>query len=652
MPRSPHVACSVALNSLFRLFFCALSFAITVCLAGPSHANPPATEPWRIVILMGSDPALPVMQQHDGALRSALQAAAPAGVAFFTDTIDAYRFDYRAFGPEFLALQRKKYSRQPVDLVIGVGDLTVEPLLDLRAALWPDTPIAFGALDGLAPTLKNIPPGVPSASWSLDIDGTLSLIESVQPGARRMVVVGGSAAFDRALTERVVQRADARGKWHVETWNDLSINQLRERLAKLDVTTAVYYTALSRDGAGRGFFPADALTQFASSSGAPIYGMYSPFMDRGAAAGRVVDFADAGRQTGALAIGLLKRRPGVAVSDQTAVAATHCVADYRRMKAFGLSTARLPQDCEIRNAPTTLWSEYRNFVIAAGGVVALQALTIAGLLLQRKRRLQAQAESEQRRLELARAMRFASMGELTASIAHEINQPLGAILSNADAADMMLRAGPVQPEALRDILADIRRDDLRAHEVIRRLRGLLEKRTVERVPTHLHRALLDTIALVQLEAHRRGVAMDVSLNADNDQLLGDSIQLQQVLLNLAMNAMDAMDDVPAAHRRLSIATTDTEQGIELTVSDRGQGIAAGDVDRIFDSFYTTKPDGMGLGLPIVKAIVEAHQGTVTAHSREGAGTVMTVSLPRRLGQPSSSSNTPDPSSTARSALST
>lgn len=580
---------------------------------------------------MGSDPALPVMQQHDRAMRAALQAASPAGVAFFTDTIDAYRFDYRSFGQEFLALQRKKYARQPVDLVIGVGDLTVEPLLDLHSALWPDTPIAFGALDSHASSAHRIPAGVPSASWSLDIDGTLSLIESAQPDARRMVVVSGSAAFDRALSERVTQRAGERGKWQVETWNDLSIDQLRDRLAKLDLSTAVFYTALSRDGEGRGFFPADALGQLAPSSGAPIYGMYSPYMDRGAAAGRVVDFDDAGRRTGALAIGLLKSRAGAAVSDQSAIAATRCVADYQRLTAFGLSTARLPRDCEIRNAPTTLWSEYRNFVIAAGGVVALQALTIAGLLLQRKRRLQAQAEAEQRRLELARAMRFAAMGELTASIAHEINQPLGAILSNADAAELMLRSGTASTQSLRDILADIRRDDLRAHEVIRRLRGLLENREIDHIPMSLHTALREVLSLIEPEARKRGIVLEAQLNATDDQMVGDAIQLQQVLLNLTVNAMDAMEHTPSGSRHLSVSTADAGPQIELSVADSGGGIRPADLERVFDSFYTTKPNGMGLGLPIVRAIVEAHQGSITALAREQGGALMRVLLSRRNG---------------------
>jgi C4-dicarboxylate-specific signal transduction histidine kinase len=221
------------------------------------------------------------------------------------------------------------------------------------------------------------------------------------------------------------------------------------------------------------------------------------------------------------------------------------------------------------------------------------------------------------------------MGELTASIAHEINQPLGAILSNADAAELMLRSGCASPEALRDILADIRRDDLRAHEVIRRLRGLLEKREIEHSPISLHAALREVLSLIEPEARERGIALEVHLNATDDQLVGDAIQLQQVLLNLAMNAMDAMDTTPVGLRRLSVTTTETAQEIELSVADSGVGIQPANLGRVFDSFYTTKPDGMGLGLPIVRAIVEAHQGSITAQLHSEGGALMQVRLPKQ-----------------------
>lgn len=268
--------------------------------------------------------------------------------------------------------------------------------------------------------------------------------------------------------------------------------------------------------------------------------------------------------------------------------------------------------------------------MVTGGVVAVQALTIGALLVQRRQRRRAEAELGHRRNELERSMRFAAVGELTASIAHEINQPLGAILSNADAAELLYQRGAASPELVREILSDIRRDDLRAHEVIRRLRSLLDKHEVDQVETSLHAALQDAITLLENEAQRRGVLIVTRFAAAHDRLLADPVQLQQVLLNLALNAMDAMDSTAPGARQLEIATADRGDALELTVADRGCGIATPQRETVFESFYTTKTHGMGLGLSIVRAIVAAHGGQVSAVGRDGGGTLFVLTLPRRL----------------------
>lgn len=611
-------------HSCIRLTLLASLLAVGMLRAvGGEAAAPPA--PWRVVLLLGADPALPAMQQHDRALREAIKRAAPNGVTFFTDTIDAIRFDYAGIAPEFLALQTKKYAGQPVDLVVGVGPNVGSAIRDQREALWPQTPVVISAIDEATFARSLSPRDAVHQFWRFDIDGTLDMIEALQPAARRLIVVGGSGDFDLPITARVFERARLRDHFETEVWAGFAIEDLRDRLATLGPDTAIFFTTMSRDANGRTSFPREALSQLAGASRAPIYGLYSSLFDFGATAGSVLDFEAMGRTAGEQAVALLSGR-AQAVPD--VVVPSRCVADLARLEDFGLSVLALPAGCELRNAPRTLWTEYRGFVLAAGAVVVLQALTIGGLLVQRQRRLQAELEAGERRIELARAMRFAAMGELTASIAHEINQPLGAILSNADAAVLLLRGGAATPQALGEILADIRRDDLRATEVIRRLRGLLEKHEVEHAPMALHAPLRDTMALLEPEARRRGVAVELALGAADDAMVGDPVQMQQVLLNLAMNAMDAMASTPEGERRLRIATADVADGIELTVADRGPGIPASRRAVVFESFHTTKPNGMGLGLPIVRAIVEAHHGEIGIEAHDRGGTVIRVCLPR------------------------
>lgn len=265
-------------------------------------------------------------------------------------------------------------------------------------------------------------------------------------------------------------------------------------------------------------------------------------------------------------------------------------------------------------------------ILIAVIVVLLQALTISAFLWQRYRRRKAEEEAARRLDDLARAGRFALAGELSASIAHEVGQPLGAILSNAAAAGMMFDDGPETGE-LHSILADIRRDALRANQVVQGLRALLQKHTPTLDTLDLNATCSEALTLIGLEARRRHIRIEPDLSAPHARVPGNDVQLQQVLLNLAINAMDAMDDTPAAERAMAVSTKAVPQGYELVVADRGHGIPAGARERLFDSLYTTKPYGMGLGLSIVRTIVEAHGGRVSAASREGGGSVFTVLLP-------------------------
>jgi PAS domain S-box-containing protein len=237
-------------------------------------------------------------------------------------------------------------------------------------------------------------------------------------------------------------------------------------------------------------------------------------------------------------------------------------------------------------------------------------------------------EMEQARERLTQAMRLASLGELAASIAHEVNQPLGAILSNAETAELLMAGDHPPLDELRQILADIRRDDLRAGEVVKRVRSLVGRDQTAMVPLDLNDSTASVVRLIAHDASRRGVTVRREPAAILPPVYGDRVQIEQLLLNLLLNAMDAMQDTPLDQRLVTLGATAGNDGwVEISVADRGHGISPGRIDRVFDSFFTTKEGGMGLGLALARSIAETHGGRLTCANQPAGGAVFRLILP-------------------------
>jgi signal transduction histidine kinase len=245
-------------------------------------------------------------------------------------------------------------------------------------------------------------------------------------------------------------------------------------------------------------------------------------------------------------------------------------------------------------------------------------------------RRQAEVEAQRLRRELSHVGRVSTIGELTASLAHQLNQPLTAILSNAQAAQDVLESGAVDLNEIREILADIVEDDRRAGEVIHRLRGLLKKGTLEFAALDLNELVGEVARLVSGDAALRGVAVRLDLAPGLPPVWGDRVQLQQVVLNLVLNGMDAIRESASGERTLVLWTAgDSSAAIRVAVRDSGTGIDEAEVDRLFQAFYTTKADGLGMGLAIARSIVEAHGGRLEAHNNPEGGATFSFALPVR-----------------------
>lgn len=270
--------------------------------------------------------------------------------------------------------------------------------------------------------------------------------------------------------------------------------------------------------------------------------------------------------------------------------------------------------------------------IAARGRVELghqgKPVLMRGVLMDITGHKRSETELLQLRGQLAHAGRVSMMGQLASALAHELNQPLGAILRNAEAAELFMQAESPNLDEVRAIIADIRKDDQRAGEVIDRLRALLKRRNIESRAQSVSQLLEEVLALTRADAAARGMKLEIKCEADLPAVRGDRVHLQQVLINLIINAMDALSEVKRADRRVTVGASNQGPGfVEVMVIDNGHGISEDKLDHVFDPFFTTKPHGMGMGLPISRTIIEAHGGRISVENAANGGAIFRFTLP-------------------------
>jgi two-component system, LuxR family, sensor kinase FixL len=271
------------------------------------------------------------------------------------------------------------------------------------------------------------------------------------------------------------------------------------------------------------------------------------------------------------------------------------------------------------------WIGGRGRCVAGGN---REGARLIGVSIDITPRKLAEAEALRQRDQLSHLSRVALMGEMSASVAHELNQPLAGILSNAAAGQRFIDRGNVDQGEIRELLGDIIADGRRASDVVRGIRGMVKKEHVARRSVNLNQVVMDALRMASPDALLHSCQLETSLDPNLPAIHSDPIQLQQVLLNLAINAFDAMRDTPASKRKVVIATQLNGDGtVRTSVRDYGVGISAEMQDRLFDPFFSTKTEGLGMGLAIVRSIVESHDGTITAANADGGGTRFEFILP-------------------------
>ena len=587
---------------------------------------PASATPRNIVLLFDERIDLPGLSLLNAEIVHTLEANSSEPIEIFREEMDLSRFSSDSQKKLLRDFLRARYADKKIDVAVGVMAPAFEFLLSFGGEIFPGAQIVFSGLDRKQLGTRPLPANVYGVLIKREFAPTLELVLHLHPKTENIVVISGTSEFDKGLLEQTkIEFRPYEQRVSITYLSELPLQQLLAKVSQLGSNSIILFLTLFKDGTGQSFVPHEVVARVSSAASVPVYGFLDQFLGRGIVGGSLYSTAGQGADTARMVSLLLSgAQPQQRISDH---ANSKAMFDWRQMLRWNIREEALPPGSEIQFRETSIWQRYSWQIALVIALVLVQAGLISVLLLEHRRRQLAEVEARQRMAELAHVNRFSTAGELTASIAHEINQPLGSILTNAETAEAILKSPVPDIAELKDIVKDILQDDRRAAEVIRRMRSLLKKAPFEPKKLDFNDLVHDSVEFLSSLAVGRGVELLRVIAPHPLPILGDRIQLQQVILNLVVNGIDAMRDTPGENRVISIRTSRVENFAQLSVADRGPGIPEDKLKEVFEPFFTSKADGMGMGLSIARTIVEAHHGLISATNRDHGGASFRIRLP-------------------------
>jgi signal transduction histidine kinase len=519
-------------------------------------------------------------------------------------------------------------ERAKPDLIIAAAGPAARFARKYRPQLFPDTPLLFAAVDQRL--LQDEPVGKNETAVTVvnDFPRVIDEILQLLPQTRQVFMVSGSGEISKFWRRELDEQFRRFHDRLTFLWSEeLSLPEILRRCASLPRDSAIFYVTFGTDAQGGAYADERLLADLHATANAPLFGVQSVYLGSGVVGGTMMSIESLAQNTADVAIRLLDGVPprSINVPPQRPGQPTF---DWRELQRWRIAESRLPPGSIVRYRAPSLWQEYRSTVLSAVGVLAVQSLLIVGLLYQRRARRRAEIESLRNLALAAAASRRQTMSALTSSIAHELGQPLTAMIHNAQALQTMIAAERATPDTMGEILSDIESQGVQAAQIIDRHRTMLRSHQLDKKPIDLHAVIHESLALVAHDMSARQIEATVNLTSTPCIITGDQVLLQQVLVNLVVNAMDAMAETPPARRRVTIRTEVRAADVEVSVRDTGTGLPTQVNGMLFTPFVTTKAHGLGIGLTIARSIVDAHGGTIDAHNNPEGGATFTVTLRR------------------------
>jgi signal transduction histidine kinase len=593
------------------------------CLSSATLAEAPLRR--SVLILNQSTSIRPWPTAIIAGIQSSMSDPLGAPISYYVEHLDLYRFDSPGYEDDLRASFGAKYRDTPIGLIMAIGPSGLRVATKLRASLWPKQPIVFAAVDEDT-AMRELPSDVTGRAVRLTFANMMRAARIIVPTLKRFAIVGDRFE-DQLYYRHFAQELPTVGAGL--EFIDLMgrpVSEVRRRVAVLPDDSVIFYIGINSDPAVTYASAAEALPLITEAANRPIIVDVDTLFGSGAVGGFILSAAQIGSDAGRTALRILngERASDIPVTTGNALKP---IFDGRQLRRWNVGEDRLPPGSDIRFAEPSMWRQYSVQILVAVAAVLLQAALISWLLYERRRRRGAEATNRQTMSDLLHLNRVATAGELSASIAHEVNQPLAGIVSNANAGLRWLAAATPDINRAEAAFRQIVAAGHHAGDVIASVRALFRRGNDERLEVEINELIRNAVSLERRDIESHGVSLALELGERLPRVLGNRVQLLQVILNLIRNAIEAAaPDRPGTLRIES--RTDESGDILVSVEDSGTGISKQDVGRIFEPLFTTKPKGLGVGLSICRSIIEDHDGRLWVISTVGEGSTFFAKLPR------------------------
>ena len=587
-------------------------------------------EPKHVVAIFVFKQGIPFTFHMEQSLRTALTSDPSYPVKFDVEHADRTRFPEQEYLSKIIDLYKYKYSNKDVDLVIAIGDESPELILEACRDVFLDTPVVLVTTKQKVVSTERLNPNTLCLEWGLDFENTGSLIQALFPQTKKLYIVSGTSATDQMIKKLAFETFDRLAvPFTMHSLDDLSGKDLLLKVAHLPEDSVILFLTFFRDINDEYFIPRDMVEKVSQQANVPIFGLIELYLGQGIIGGHLVNPDYHGKRVAEFSKKLLKGHSlqGLDFKEK----GNQLLLDWRQLKRWSIDEDTLPAGSIVRYREPSIWEKYRKEIIGVIVIFISQTFALSVMIIQGRRRLKAEKESQRLRDERAHITRVLAMGEIAASLAHELNQPLSAIRTYAQAAQRFLGNVPPEPDEVSRALTGIIAGNRRAEEVITRIRMALKKEPVKQSRLDIQNIIQEVIVLLHRKADEEKIALRLSVADDLPPVTGDRIQLQQVLFNLIINAIEAieaMTEQESTPRVVAILASKEKSGfVMVSVRDNGIGINEKEVEKMFDAFHTSKANGMGMGLSISRSIIEDHGGRLWAAPNPDKGTTFSFTIP-------------------------